>query len=463
MWKKVKNMHYENNVPYFRSYVHGVNIKVPLANGNYAAEINFDNAATTPPLKTVLYDMLNFSSMYSSIHRGTGYKSQYSSQMYEKSREIVGRFVGADLREDTVIFVKNTTEAINKLAYQLNRCYRKNVILSTNMEHHSNDLPWRKRFNVDYIDVDKDGRLSLKDLEYKLRRYGNSVRLVTITGASNVTGYINPIHEIAELVHSYNSKLLVDAAQLVAHTPINMQGTNPKQKIDYLAFSSHKMYAPFGIGVLIGPKSDFEDGEPHYAGGGAVDIVTHDYIKWAETPHKEEAGSPNIIGVVALASAIKTLQSLGLENIHGYEKWLTNYAIKRLKPIPDIELYGDTENYGDRVGIIPFNIEGIHHETLANILSKEGGIAVRNGCFCAHPYLHSLLNVSRKVIEDRISNPDLPHPGMVRISFGMYNSSQEVDVLVNNLHNISNNKEYFLKKYSDLNNRNRFIGSKFKV
>ena len=440
-------MLYNNDFPYFRSYVHGVNIKIPQSDNNYVPEINFDNAATTPPLKTVLTEVLAFSPMYSSIHRGTGYKSKYSSYMYEKSRETIAKFVGADLNTDTVIFIKNTTEAINKLSYRLDKSNGRDVILSTSMEHHSNDLPWRKRFKVDYIDIDGNGRLSLRDLEYKLKKYSNRVRLVAVTGTSNVTGYINPIHTIAELAHTYNSEILVDGAQLVAHTPINMKPQKSNQCIDYLVFSAHKMYAPFGIGVLIGPKSSFEDGDPDYAGGGTVEIVTHDYVKWAKPPHKEEAGSPNIIGVIALSAAIKTLNSLGLDKIHNYEKNLTRYAIERLKSVPDLELYGDTKNLNDRVGIIPFNIIGIHHEVLANILSYEAGVAVRNGCFCAHPYLHKILNVSHEVIEKRINDPNLPHPGMVRISFGMYNAPQEIDVLVNTLRKVIKNKKYYLAKY----------------
>lgn len=451
----------KNDFPYFRSYVHGVNIKIPLGKDKYMTEINFDNAATTPPLKNVLYEVLAFSSMYSSIHRGTGYKSRFSSSMYEKSREIIAKFMGADLSKDTIIFVKNTTEAINKLSYRLDKKNGKNVILSTNMEHHSNDLPWREKFKVDYVDIDEKGRLSLKDLEYKLKKYSDNVRLVTLAGISNVTGYINPIYKIAELAHRYNSEILVDGAQLAAHLPIKMNNQDPKHNIDYLVFSAHKMYAPFGIGVLIGPKSTFEKGAPDYPGGGTVEIVTHDYVKWAEPPHKEEAGSPNIIGVIALSAAIKTLDFLGIRSIHEYEKKLTEYAIEGLKTVPDIEMYGDTSNYNDRVGIITFNMKGIHHETLANILSYEAGIAVRNGCFCAHPYLHNLLNVSQEVIERRINDSSLPHPGMVRISFGMYNNKYEVDCLINALNKISINKKYYLNKYETNKKSTRFISSKF--
>jgi selenocysteine lyase/cysteine desulfurase len=180
------------------------------------------------------------------------------------------------------------------------------------MEHHSNDLPWRNKYNVDYIKVDDNGRLCLYDLEKKLLKYKKEVALVTVTGASNVTGYKNPIHDIAELVHKFDAKVMVDAAQLIGHSCLDMKPDNSSQHIDYLAFSAHKMYAPFGTGVLIGPEYDFVKGEPEYRGGGTIDIVTHDLIRWAEPPHKDEAGTPNIMGVVALSEAIRTLNSIGM-------------------------------------------------------------------------------------------------------------------------------------------------------
>lgn len=432
----------------WRNQIIGIDYKVPISNGKYVTAINFDNAATTPPFKSVIHDINAFAPWYSSIHRGTGFKSRYSSRLYEESREIICEFVNANLSNDSIIFVKNTSEAINKLSYRLLPENNKNVILSTCMEHHSNDLPWRKKFHVDYIDIDENGRLKLSDLKYKLNKYKNSVRLVAVTGASNVTGYMNPIYKIAKLAHKYNAEILVDAAQLIPHSPIDMKPKDSPEHIDYLAFSAHKMYAPFGIGVLIGPKSTFKKGEPDYSGGGTIDIVTHDYVKWADPPHKDEAGSPNIIGVIALASAINTLNMIGMENILNHEKKLLDYGIRRLKEVQDIILYGDVNNYSDRLGIITFNIDGIHHETVANILSYEGGIAVRNGCFCAHPYIHRLLNVSQKVIEDRIKNPTLPHPGMVRISFGLYNNFDEIDKLVDLLKVVSKNKKYYVNKYA---------------
>lgn len=430
-----------------RHLIVGANNKIPLGNGNLVTSINFDNAATTPALYPVLEEVNNFIPWYSSIHRGTGYKSKLSSELYEKSREVIKKFVNADLKNDTVIYVKNTTEAINKLSYRLLEKSKKNIILSSYMEHHSNILPWRKKYNVFYIDLDENGRLSLNDLEFKLKKYKGRVKLVTVTGASNVTGYINPIHKIAQLSHKYGAKILIDGAQLIPHYPIDMNHNNYPNNIDYLVFSSHKMYAPFGIGVLIGPKSTFEKGDPEYTGGGTVEFVTPNYVKWIDPPSKEEAGSPNIIGVIALTSAIKTLNKVGMHLIHKYENKLTEYTVSILKKIPDVQLYCNFNNNLPYISVIPFNIKDIPHDVVSKALSLEAGIAVRSGCFCAQPYIQRLLKIPDKKIDFYIQNPNLPRPGMVRISFGSYNIYPEIHILTQMIRQIVLNKKYYLEKY----------------
>jgi cysteine desulfurase / selenocysteine lyase len=437
-----------DNSANFRGLIVGINASVPLSNGDYITAINFDNAATTPPFTAVLQSINNFSPWYSSIHRGTGYKSQYSSELYDKSRETIASFVKADYNTNTIIYVKNTTEAINKISNRLFKKYgRKNVILSSEMEHHSNDLPWRDNYQVDYVEVDYNGRLSIKSLEYKLRKYEGRVKLVTVSGASNVTGYLNPIYEIAEIAHKYKAKILVDGAQLVPHTEVDVKPDNSPQHIDYLVFSAHKMYAPFGIGVLIGPKEIFDRGEPDYKGGGTIELVTHDFVRWAPAPDRDEAGTPNVIGVVALVESIKVLNSIGMCNVEKNEKELTAYALQRLKCIPGLQLYGNAEDSSDRVGIITFNIKDMYHKIVATILSQEYGIAVRSGCFCAQPYVQKLLDLSRKEIRRRIKYDDLPHPGLVRVSFGLYNTKEEVDILIKALIHITENKDYYVKRY----------------
>jgi len=441
-------MSFKGNSPSYRELILGVNKKVPLISGKSVTAINFDNAATTPPFKSVMEDIFNFAPWYSSIHRGEGYKSQLSTILYEDSRNIVLKFVNADF-DNTVIYVKNSTEAFNKLSNLLCDPYKKSVILTTDMEHHSNDLPWRDKFIVDYISLDSDGRLSLDDLEAKLNKYNDCVKLVTISGASNITGYKNPIYYVAKLVHKFGSKLLVDGAQLIPHAPFIMNNENSESNIDFLIFSAHKMYAPFGIGVLIGPKNILDKCEPDLVGGGTVDIVTHDFIKWNESPERHEAGSPNVIGSVALASAIKALTKIGMNKVEQIEMNLTTYALKQIKNIPNLKIYCDTSKV-DRVSIIPFNIDGIHHALVAKILSYEWGISVRSGCFCAQPYVVNLLNISTEFVNERLANPNLYHPGMVRISFGIYNTYSEIDIFVYALKKISLKRDYYTNKYQNM-------------
>ncbi len=440
-------MEYINSFYGFKELVVGTDTKIPLKNKKYITAINFDNAATTPPFKHVLDELVKFSPWYSSIHRGAGYKSQLSSNLYDNARNIIAKFVGSDIEYNSIIFVKNTTEALNKLSNKLLPLYKDDIILSSFMEHHSNDLPWRNKYTMDYISIDKYGRLSMHDLKNKLEKYDGKVKLVTVTGASNVTGYINPIHEIAELVHSYGAQILVDGAQLVPHAPIDMKPLNDPGHIDYLTFSGHKMYAPFGSGVLIGPKNVFKESPPDYSGGGTVRIVTPDTVTWLDPPEREEAGTPNVIGVLTITWAIEVLNKIGMNAVDNYEKMLTRHALDSLQNIPFIELYNNSADTENRVSIIPFNIKGLHHEISANALSNEFGIAVRNGCFCAQPYVQKLLNISPEDTKNHIEDPTLPLPGVVRLSFGIYNTIEEINILVKALYQISSNRKFYYEKY----------------
>lgn len=432
----------------YKDLISGSDTKVKLENGNYIDYINFDNAATTPSFYSVINDMVHFSKNYSSVHRGAGYKSILSSEVYEDARDTVLEFVGGNKNSHTVVFLKNTTECINKLSYRLKHELKDKVVLSTYMEHHSNLLPWKFRYDTNFIEVDAHGRLCIEDLEFKLNLYRGKVGLVAVTGASNATGYKNPIYEIAKICHKYGAKILVDGAQLIPHSPFEMKPMDSEEHIDYIAFSAHKMYAPFGTGVLVAPKCTFKEGFPEQLGGGIVDFVSIDETIWLEPPQKEEAGTPNLMGVIALISSIKTLNKLGMNNIEEYERDLTRYALTLIKSIPSIKLYDDM-NLDEKVSIISFNIENLHHGTLANMLSKEGGIAVRNGCFCAQPYVQRLLNIPNDEMKKYKKNPRLPRPGMVRISFGLYNDYDEIYLLYHLLNKIANNVDYFKYKYKN--------------
>lgn len=299
--------------------------------------------------------------MYGSIGRGKGPKSEYSNRVYEKCRDYVKEYF--NLKDDdryTVIFTKNTTEGINLLANALiNSKYDK--VITTRMEHHANDLPWRYNANVIYIDVDNEGKLKVDDIEEQLIKNRGEVKFVSVTGASNVTGYVNPIHHIAKLAHKYGAKIIVDAAQLAPHREINMKGTGSDDAIDFLALSAHKMYAPYGTGVVVGLKEDLEDKEPFLKGGGAVDLVFDYDIYWSELPSKFEAGTPNYLGVVAMYTAMNKLKEIGFDKIQEHEELLKNRLIKGLEDIDRVVLYGDS-NDKDRLGVITFNVDGINFD-----------------------------------------------------------------------------------------------------
>ncbi len=431
-----------------RDRVVGINTRVPLLNnGETRPYINFDNAASTPALKDVLDTVNEFMLWYSSVHRGTGFKSKVATQAYDDAHRIVAEFVGANLKDHAVIFGKNTTEAVNKLSYRL-PLTKDDVVLVSLLEHHSNDLPWRARATVEHIRADELGRLDENDLDRLLAKYAGRVKLVAITGASNVTGHLPDIHRIAEKAHKAGAQILVDTAQLAPHRRVSLGALDDPAHLDYVTLSAHKMYAPFGTGALIGRKDTFEQGEPEYRGGGTIEIVTVDHVEWAGAPDRDEAGSPNVAGAVALAAAIKVINKIGMNVIAEHEAELTAYTLDALSGIDGLQLYGDVDpaNAANRLGVIPFNIKGMSHFLVAAILGAEWGIGVRNGCFCAHPYLLHLLGLSaeesNRVRRDILANNRSDMPGLTRISFGLYNTPEEIDVLRQALINIARGKYY---------------------
>src|SRR6476661_1816134 len=309
--------------------------RVPVLDGTSQPYVNLDNAASTPALACVRDTVNEFLGWYSNVHRGVGYKSRLSSWAFEEARARVARFVGADPGDAIVLFCRNTTEAINKLAHRY-PFERGDVVLTTLMEHHSNELPWRRAADVVHVGVLPDGRVDEEDLDRKLKTYRGRVRLLAVTGASNVTGYINPIHDWARMAHAAGAEIVVDAAQLAPHRPIAMRPKGDPGHLDYVAFSAHKMYAPFGVGVLIGPRHVFETGDPDIVGGGSVDIVSLESAYWTDLPDREEAGTPDIVGVVALARAIGALEAIGWGEIIRHETELTTAALARLSSVPGV-------------------------------------------------------------------------------------------------------------------------------
>lgn len=408
----------------YRYLFDGIDTPVRLADKGMTVPINFDNGATTPPLKWVNETIRKNALSYGPIARGAGQKGDYCTNQYESSRGKVLDFVGLSGRDDySVIYVKNTTEGLNLLANVLYP-FKQVAVLTTRMEHHANDLPWRHTANVEHVEVDQLGRLNLNELETRLA-YNPRIKFVTVTGASNVTGYINPIHKIARIVHKYGAKLIVDAAQLVAHKRINMAGTCKDEQIDFLVFSGHKMYAPYGSGVVVGLTHYLNNAEPFIRGGGAVDVVLDDDVIWGESPYLHEAGTQNYLGVMSLVAAMQVLNRVGFEAIESHEIKLRNYLLKELSSIPRVKLYGDVNYLQDRLCVICFNVEGIHFEQVAAKLASRFGIATRYGKFCAHPYVNRLLEMDgeRVCLSEHAHNGE--DIGMVRISLGLYNTLGE--------------------------------------
>jgi cysteine desulfurase/selenocysteine lyase len=430
---------------WIRERIVGVHQAVPVLDGGKRTYINFDNAASTPVLQNVLRKVNDFMQWYSSVHRGTGFKSQVATQAYEDARHIVSDFVGGNECDHIVIFGKNTSEAINKLAHCL-PLQGDDVVLLSLLEHHSNDLPWRAKCRVDHIATNVEGRLDENDFDRLLEKHKGRVKLVAITGASNVTGHMPDVHRLAAKTHKAGAQILVDCAQLAAHRKVYMRELSDPEHFDYVSISAHKMYAPFGTGALIGRRDTFGHGEPEYRGGGTIDFVTLDSVDWADSPDRDEAGTPNVVGAVALAAAIKSLNDIGMDAIAEHEAELTAYALKRLREIKDIKIYGDTDvqPVADRLGVIPFNLEGKSHFLVAAILSTEWGIGVRNGCFCAHPYVLHLMRLTEgelnRIRADILADERHAMPGMVRVSFGMYNTLDEVDILVEALARIAHDQ-----------------------
>ena len=421
----------------YRDLFIGIDTPIPIENGNTIVPINFDNEATTPPMKTALNAIRENALTYGPIARGAGYKGELCTQKYEEAREAILEFFNLKGNSDyTVIYTKTTTESLNILANVLIKS-KEDKVLTTRMEHHANDLPWRHSATVEYIEVDELGRIDLVDIKNALIANKGTIKYVSITGASNVTGYMNDIHGIAKLCHKYGAKIIVDGAQLVAHKEVDMKGKDKDEQIDFLVFSSHKAYSPFGCGAIVGLTTELSNLEPYSRGGGCVDAVFDYDVIWNGPPTLLEAGSPNFLGIMAMVASLEKLKKIGFDNIYSHEKEIKDYLISEMKKMPNVILYGDVENTDDRLGVITFNLKNMKYDKVSEKLANVGGIATRYAKFCAHTYVHRLLGVNddrayavySSAHQSRLSSPY----GMVRVSLGLYNTMDEakkfIDVL----------------------------------
>ncbi len=361
--------------------------------------IYFDNAATTQKPRQVIETISGYYANHcANSHRGVHTLSQDSSELYEEARRTVARFINADERE--IVFVRNTTEAINLV----NTCLKgEGQILSTVSEHHSNLLPWGRFRKVDYVDIDAAGRIKLEDLKEKLKE---PTLLVAVAHISNVLGLVNPVEAVIAEAREQRALTLVDCAQSAPHMEIDVKALG----CDFLVFSGHKMLAPSGIGVLYVREDLYDRMSPYLMGGSTIkEAHLGSYIP-EEPPACYEAGTPNIEGAIALASAIDYLNDIGMEAVLAHDKALMAVALEKMKTIDTIDLYGTTDP-ADRLSVITFNVKGMGCHGVAKVLNLRENIMIRSGFHCAQP-LHDRLGIGPTA----------------RISFYFYNTIDEVEL-----------------------------------
>ncbi|GCD46424.1 aminotransferase class V-fold PLP-dependent enzyme [Streptomyces paromomycinus] len=411
----------------------GRDVLVPLVTGGEVEYAALDIAASAPALQRVWDDVAAYAPYYGSVHRGAGYLSQLSTDLFESSRAEVARFLGCG-EGDQVVFTRSTTDSLNLLAAALPADTR---VFVFETEHHASLLPWEQRADVEvtYLDAPRTPGQAVETLERALAErepYANA--LVCVTGASNVTGELWPVRELAAAAHAHGARIVLDAAQLAPHHPVDIAELD----VDWVAFSGHKLYAPFGAGVLAGRADWLQAAEPYLAGGGASRTVARRAdggvdVDWHTTAARHEAGSPNVIGVYAIAAACKALTEAGFEGLVAREQQLVERVRAGLAEVPEVtvlSLFGDD---APRVGVLSFVVEGWNSSHFAAALSAEYGIGVRDGLFCAHPLVRTLLGAESQAPGECGAPEGAPGEqslNAIRVSFGAGTPDEHVERFV---------------------------------
>ncbi|MFF9566054.1 aminotransferase class V-fold PLP-dependent enzyme [Streptomyces sp. NPDC014685] len=408
----------------------GEDVTVPLVTGGEVAYAALDYAASAPALRRVWDDVAAYAPYYGSVHRGAGYLSQLSTDLFENSRATVAEFLGCRA-DDQVVFTRSTTDSLNLLAAALPADCQ---VFVFETEHHASLLPWRDA-RVTYLNAPRTPAQAVETLERALAArdpYGPA--LVCVTGASNVTGELWPVGELAAAAHAHGARIVLDAAQLAPHHPVDITELD----VDWVAFSGHKLYAPFGSGVLAGRADWLREAEPYLAGGGASRKVARRTdggvdVEWHTTAARHEAGSPNVIGAYSIASACKALKEAGFDALVAREQRLVAGVRAGLAGIPQVKvlsLFGDD---APRVGVISFVVEGWNSSHFAAALSAEYGIGVRDGLFCAHPLVRTLLGSDPQEVGEcgaPEAEPGERSLNAIRVSFGAGTPDEHIERFV---------------------------------
>lgn len=377
--------------------------------------VYLDNSATTQKPRIVVDAIANeYYSENANVHRGVHFLSQQATELHESARAKIAKFLNASSPSE-IVFTRGATEGLNLVASSFSEAFLKEgdeVIISA-MEHHSNIVPWqllemRKGIKIKVIPITEDGELRVDEYE---KLFDERTKLVSVTHVSNVLGTVNPVKELATIAHSHNVPILIDGAQSVPHIKVDVRDMN----CDFYAFSGHKIYGPTGIGALYGKAEWLEKLPPYQGGGEMIKNVHFGHTEFEDAPLKFEAGTPDYVGSHSLATAIDYVESLGLDNIAAHEHELLEYATKRLESIPGMRIFGKAKN---KSAVISFVVGNIHPLDLGTLLDRLG-IAIRTGHHCAQPLVESLGVQS-----------------VVRASFGLYNTSKEVDALFNGIERV---------------------------
>ncbi|MFB7123660.1 MULTISPECIES: aminotransferase class V-fold PLP-dependent enzyme [Streptomycetaceae] len=407
----------------------GADVQVPLASGEKVGYAALDYAASSPALQRVWDDVAAYAPYYGSVHRGAGYLSQLSTDLFEQSRRTVGEFL--DLREgDQVVFTRATTDSLNLLASAVPAGTR---VFAFETEHHASLLPWAHAgLDVTYLRAPRSRAEAVAALDAALAEAPEGPKLLCVTGASNVTGELWPVAELTATAHRHGARVVLDAAQLAPHHRVSVRELD----VDWIAFSGHKIYAPFGAGVLAGRADWLDAAEPYLAGGGATRTVAREAdgsvaVQWHTGPARHEAGSPNVIGAYAIASACRALTEAGFDGLEAREQQLIARLTAGLAEIPQVKVLNLFGEGSARVGVLSFVVRDWNSSHFSAALSAEYGIGVRDGLFCAHPLVRTLLGDEDEApSECGAPEPSLPGErslNAIRVSFGAGTPDEHVD------------------------------------
>jgi len=437
----------------------GCKTEYPTVDGKRGPRVYMDSAASTLMMAPAYEVGHEFLTHYASTHSDLHYAARGASHAFEWAHDKVLEFVDANPEQYCSFFAgSGATAGFNRMAASLSRARpERSIVLISEMEHHSNDLPHRHH-NAQVVHVpcmgefERYGGLDMDRLREIFEEHGDKINYIAVTGASNVTGAITPLGEVAKLAHAVGAYLIVDASQMIAHAPVSMDQAD----IDVLVFSGHKIYAPGSPGAVIAKKSVLNEIKPAELGGGMVDdVYLEEYMPTATLPDREEAGTPNIVGGIMLGAVLDLLHRLGMDTVREKEIGQIDFVWNGLKSIEGVSVYGPEPADVPRTGTIAFNIKGFDHGLTAAALNDYHNIQVRNGCFCAHPYVRELLK--RELWEMDI-DPDAPNAeadverkrGMSRASLGLYTTQSDLEKLIAAVRDLAGRRDEILENYEPI-------------